>query len=1778
MAKQKLNVKFLAIFLGISAIVLVAISGYVLVKWRADPTRFIVKGDALMAEGKYDAAAKQYFRANGKDPYPTADYRPYEKAIAAVNSTSPETDVEAKSRFRQLVALQLQRARYSTAPEMAEDREAAVRGSLLPMLHALGAIDKPSIQPLLGTGLPDDLEATLLALSLQPEWRNAANDSPAQWVELRDRIVDVIEIDPSLVMTHLGLIRGELEQGFNEQVPTKAIDRVSEPIDALLVEARESAGDAIEFGAIEQERAHRRFLLPLDRREAERLAIEPPDPQVIRDLAARLEASDYGDADRPALLRIMEIADAGRRRSNIGSRAPAVTEDTNRAWAELLVAALSASHAIDPQELQSARHEMVRLELAPGLVPFDATAEETRASLREFFEARDALAQELLTIERGFQGGPRAADGSFPNYSIQEVILEDVQKEARRARLQVAMRRWELENDVFETSEEKQMAFDAIADAFEVYTDAINTDSDSVEADTFALQMDVLRARMLTDSGRKGEAGAAYARAVSAYNRLSEAGMEALLDRTQLQMVIEALSSSGERGALVGLKTRARQRFPDLAERPAFLLSLAADLLLAGRIEEARIEAEEGLRIAQETGDEDSVAKADMILRDVATSQRSAIATEIAGADLLARDDVARASNDIPERRRILRSIIDSPESAPVDRIVRIQALKRLIAIEDLAGFEAQDPATGEAKAEVSKELARKLLEYSPDDALARMVVESEGFDRIGRSRVLARVTIEEQEGDDYTSIELDAVIAEMLSRYLEQVETGDSLSASTSKRLADQRSAVEAEEARLYESIRSGSDSTSPRVVRYLIRESIGSRRRDLDTAAALLEDLESLEGDSAYLGQMQIVIAKERGDDDGALLVAEEVCGDRGLGTPENRYVYAALLLQKGDREVAIQQLKLANAQDPTDVRIANALARVLAESGDTDQALDVYRRSALAGGRADPDFQEAWFKAEKAFPGGDPSRILKERRRIFQLAPANYSNAIALVQLLKELPVGREDILVEGLNPNTREAEMRPEFGEREWSRLSPAKRQDAIRKLKLERIDEAGKVLDRLLRYDDTDPTIVIAISRYLRASGSPEEAFQTLDDAVARIRSSDEAFTGRRANREALLLVEQGRLIWDSDRNRALEKFYEAEAAQEDGSNQATALIIGILRDRNATQGVIEFSERLFANVKAQGLDQMILRFVARDLINDYLGAFEVEKARALIEEFVDREDPNYSERILLGQLAVTEAAAIRRAAGTFEAMKPYLDEAEAFASTAAEMTKSNGAAQQLWGDTLALRAETDPDPESARTAFDEAVRHFGIAINMDKTNWEKRRALVLLLARNFRYELAAAELESFVAVRNDVPEASIFLSDLLDRQLGLDAKALSVLQAALALQPTNIRLMSRLAALRAERKEYDKAAEIFAEAFELNSNVSLLKQEVLMRMRRVPADAATVVRLPDRSSDHKRVFMNDPGLAAAYAAAVERQAARKGLGLKQLESIRQQYVTIADQKIEAAGDDEEDLAQARALKAYYLQQIAFWYQWLFGTQVAGLVNSANDEFRFELSQAEAMDAWVRGVSNGQPTLPELLRVAAAWRIAGDEDRCMAVLREAMEIPEATEQGRYAALVQLGYVMLRSDDPDCEQAIKVFEQASELRPAEPTVKNNLAYAIATCAGDLERALPLSLDVVAAEPDNAAYRDTLGEIYWRMYEEVEAGELEGWNASELLVKAAQEFRNAIEINPIKVQSWIHLAKVHLAREECGDARSALKKAGDSDPTLSEQVQIDRLMEVLAECGKG
>ena len=57
MAKQKLNVKFLAIFLGIDAVLLVAATVIGLVIYRNDPIKHITTGDGYMANQQFELSS-----------------------------------------------------------------------------------------------------------------------------------------------------------------------------------------------------------------------------------------------------------------------------------------------------------------------------------------------------------------------------------------------------------------------------------------------------------------------------------------------------------------------------------------------------------------------------------------------------------------------------------------------------------------------------------------------------------------------------------------------------------------------------------------------------------------------------------------------------------------------------------------------------------------------------------------------------------------------------------------------------------------------------------------------------------------------------------------------------------------------------------------------------------------------------------------------------------------------------------------------------------------------------------------------------------------------------------------------------------------------------------------------------------------------------------------------------------------------------------------------------------------------------------------------------------------------------------------------------------------------------------------------------------------------------------------------------------------------------------------------------------------------------------------
>ena len=271
MAKQKLNVKFLAIFLGIAAVLLVAATVIGLVIYRNDPIKHITTGDGYMANQQFDRAAKSYFRAFGKDPYQTAEYRPIDKSIEAVQSIVPKTDIEARDRQNQILTLFANKAIY--APDPAE-RDATITEQVIPVMRGIGI--RPQLLSTLinRDDLSDETRARLEGLAVEPDWMGASRLSSNEWESTRGELEEIIELDPTNVRNQFGLLRGELEQAFKQGTNSLKISAATEPFDEALAAARESAGSADEVAAGP----------PLEPQEEDAFGLEPSglvDPATI---------------------------------------------------------------------------------------------------------------------------------------------------------------------------------------------------------------------------------------------------------------------------------------------------------------------------------------------------------------------------------------------------------------------------------------------------------------------------------------------------------------------------------------------------------------------------------------------------------------------------------------------------------------------------------------------------------------------------------------------------------------------------------------------------------------------------------------------------------------------------------------------------------------------------------------------------------------------------------------------------------------------------------------------------------------------------------------------------------------------------------------------------------------------------------------------------------------------------------------------------------------------------------------------------------------------------------------------------------------------------------------------------------------------------------------------------------------------------------------------------------------------------------------------------------
>ncbi len=154
---------------------------------------------------------------------------------------------------------------------------------------------------------------------------------------------------------------------------------------------------------------------------------------------------------------------------------------------------------------------------------------------------------------------------------------------------------------------------------------------------------------------------------------------------------------------------------------------------------------------------------------------------------------------------------------------------------------------------------------------------------------------------------------------------------------------------------------------------------------------------------------------------------------------------------------------------------------------------------------------------------------------------------------------------------------------------------------------------------------------------------------------------------------------------------------------------------------------------------------------------------------------------------------------------------------------------------------------------------------------------------------------------------------------------------------------------------------------------------------------------------------------------------------------------------------------------------------------------------------------------------------------GRKNQAIAIMEKVLQFdPE-----NYNAISSLG--MLYDELKIYDKCDSLYEKALKYYPGNPLFLNNYAYTLAERAERLEYALEMAREAVEAEPDNSAYQDTIGWIYYM---------LGRYNLAlvHIMRSVEQQEDSAVVIE--------HLGDVYLKLGDTDDARNQWKRALEID----------------------
>jgi tetratricopeptide (TPR) repeat protein len=583
---------------------------------------------------------------------------------------------------------------------------------------------------------------------------------------------------------------------------------------------------------------------------------------------------------------------------------------------------------------------------------------------------------------------------------------------------------------------------------------------------------------------------------------------------------------------------------------------------------------------------------------------------------------------------------------------------------------------------------------------------------------------------------------------------------------------------------------------------------------------------------------------------------------------------------------------------------------------------------------------------------------------------------------------------------------------------------------------------------------------------------------------------------------------------------------------------------------------------------------ADDPAADYLGALAATEARqfdqaaTLLERVIQMRPRFVQMHDQLAQVhmrqAVTENDPARRGRRLEQALRVYTRAIEAGAADAPYFRRQ--AARVVFQIYMVERAR-DPVSREPAKRLATAKTMLEAVIKADPADVESRALLVEVLLEQQDPKAALAEALELTRRRPDSEDAALALLRVLIFARELE-RAVSAADEFLRRKPDAVVVAARKAGVLELMHDYPGAIAALRGALSRADaeQKRALRPELVDNLLRVEDHAAAIEELKTLIEEERKAARpDDPGTERAITA--RRTAlARIMLQAERVDDAR----NLADEIYKDAAKDPSVLQLRLVIAAKRKDDEATKASLEEYRRVIRELNKDVDDKTLDLATAEAYSAAGRG-DLAEKTIRDrlaadrdrdpVLRMQLARILAGsrkDYDQAAQIARELLEeVPG--EQGRLMVLKLLGSIL--SMQKKLKEAADVMERAYTINrlvnPDDVGLDNDLGYTWADLGINLEKARDMIQRAVDAEPYNAAYRDSLG---WVMYK---LGDLR--SALTHLKRATAAYEGA---DPVL---WDHLGDTHWRLGEKDAATAAWKRSVElfdrkdrRDPVEQERVR--------------